>query len=403
MKTVYKLFRVLFGLTFIISGFTKLIDPVGTGLVVKEYFSFMHLSFLSPLANEFGITMSALEMLTGICVFSGLFLKLFTFIGMVMMAAFTLVTVYLVAYNPISDCGCFGEAIHLTNWQSLGKNLVLLPMSIVLFVMSLKTQMKKCLAYNTLAAVIFAAFAAGIGIHSLCTLPGMDFAPYKAGTDLSAIAKGQISVYETVFTYEKDGVTEEFPIDSLPDESWTFVDSRTTLVSGDGSEAMADISVKDAEGNYRNDIFASEGAMVAGVVWDVVSLDEDKWETLDRLKRQMELSEVPFYLFCDDRFTVPEGLIGCTLTADRKALMTLLRSNGGAVYINDGTVSYKWPSKGICEESVQEVLDQDADMLVIENSLAEKHYAMNVFGILAALILIYVTVRRIILKRQRKE
>ena len=399
MKTLFKLFRVLFGLTFIISGFTKLIDPVGTGLVVKEYFSFMHLGFLSPLANEFGITMSALEMLTGICVFSGLFLKLFTFIGMAMMAAFTLVTVYLVAYNPISDCGCFGEAIHLTNWQSLGKNLVLLPMSIVLFILSRRIPMKKCLVYNTAAAAVFAAFAAGIGILALRTLPGMDFASYKIGTDLSAIAKGYVSTYETVFTYEKDGVSAEFAIDSLPDDSWTFVDSRTTLVSGDGAEAMADISVKDLSDNYRNEIFSSEGAMIASVVWDAAGLSGERWSTIRKLKQDMDLSGVPFHLFCDNASNVPADLEECTLTSDRKALITLLRSNGGAVCINDGTISYKWPARGVSSESIHEILDKDTDMLIIDNSLAEKHYAMNVFGILAVLILIYISVRRMIYRK----
>lgn len=401
MKTLYKIFRVLFGLTFIISGFTKLIDPVGTGLVVKEYFSFMHLGFLSPLATEFGITMSALEMLTGICVFSGLFLKLFTFIGMAMMAAFTLVTVYLVAYNPISDCGCFGEAIHLTNWQSLGKNLVLLPISIFLFVFSLKTPMKKCCAYNTVAAVIFAAFAAGIGIHALRTLPGMDFASYKVGTDLSAITKGQTSTYETVFTYEKDGVTAEFTIDSLPDDSWTYIDSKTTLVSGDGSEAMADISVKDINGIYRNEIFSREGALIAGVVYDRGDLTVDKWENLESLRQQMALAGVPFVLLCDSDI-VPDSFKECAYTSDRKALMTLLRSNGGAVYINDGIITHKWSARGLSGESVQEVLDQDPDMTVIDNSLAEKHYAMNVFGILAVMILVYIIVRRILWKKSKE-
>ena len=133
MKRLNGLFRLLFGLTFIVSGFTKLIDPAGTGLIVKEYFAFMHLGFLDSLATLFGLLMSTLEMLTGICVITGAFLAVFSCIGMIMMSAFTLVTIYLVIFNPISDCGCFGEAIHLTNMQSLAKNLILLPISILIF------------------------------------------------------------------------------------------------------------------------------------------------------------------------------------------------------------------------------------------------------------------------------
>jgi len=401
MKTFYKICRVLFGLTFIVSGFTKLIDPVGTGLVVKEYFSFMHLEFLSPLATEFGITMSALEMLTGICVLSGLFIKLFTFVGMAMMAAFTLVTVYLVLYNPISDCGCFGEAIHLTNWQSLGKNLVLLPMSIFLFVRSLKAPKKAGTAFNCVAACIFAAFAAGIGVYALCTLPGMDFASYKVGTNLAAIAKGETAQYETVFTYGKDGEVAQFTLDSLPDESWTFVDSKTELVSGDASEAMADIAIKDADGIYRNEIFATEGPLVAGVVWDRSELTADRWENLTALRSQMQASGTPFILLCDSDI-VPDQFKDCTYTADRKALMTLLRSNGGAVYFNEGCVTGKWPAKEIAGNAISEALEEDPDALVVENSLKEKRYAMTVFGTLALMLLLYMLLRRIIFKKGKK-
>lgn len=395
MKTLYKICRVLFGLTFIVSGFTKLIDPVGTGLVVREYFSFLHLGFLSPLATEFGITMSALEMLTGICVLSGLFIKLFSFVGMAMMVAFTLVTVYLVLYNPISDCGCFGEAIHLTNWQSLGKNLILLPISIFIFVYSLKRTKRAGMAFNCTACAIFAAFAAGIGIYALCTLPGMDFASYKVGTDLAAITKGESAQYSTTFIYAKDGEAAEFTIDSLPDETWTYVDSKTSLVSGDGSEAMADISVRDANGIYRNEIFANEGAMIAVVVWDETEMTDEKWSQAETLRQQMQLSGVPFYLFSDNTRLVPESFAECTMVADRKALMTLLRSNGGAVYFNDGTVICKWPARAIGGASIREALNEDPDALVIDNSLKEKRYAMVVFGSLALMLLLYMVFRKI--------
>ena len=242
MRSLNNLLRLIFGVTFIISGFTKLIDPVGTGLVVKEYFAFMHLGFLTPYATLFGLIMSTLEAVTGICVITGAFLAIFTFIGMVMMAAFTLVTVYLVAFNPISDCGCFGEAIHLTNWQSLCKNLVLLPISIILFLWSRRRLYNKPLWFDCLAVAIFTCCISAIGIRVWRNIPTLDYTAYRVGTDLSALAKGEsTATFETTFIYEKDGVKQNFTLDSLPDDSWTFVDSVTEMTGGDAAEAMTDI------------------------------------------------------------------------------------------------------------------------------------------------------------------
>lgn len=393
MKTLHKILRILFGLTFIISGFTKLIDPLGTSLVVKEYFSFMHLTFLNPLATEFAITMSALEMLTGICVLCGIRLKIFTFIGMTMMVAFTLVTVYLVLYNPIKDCGCFGEVIHLTNWQSLGKNLVLLPVSIFLFAGSLKMADKASAAFDWIAAIIFAAFAAGISIDALRYNPRMDFTAYKIGTDMAEMTKGGNTTFKTTFIYEKDGVKQEFDIDSLPDESWTFLDSRTEMTRGDSSEAMADIALRDLEGNYRNDIFTTEGPMFAAIVRDCASMDKTGWDAISNLGGALALRDIPMYVFADNT-DVPATVADNLLTADRKALITFLRSNGGVVYFNDGIITRKWAARGLNADTINAVVDEDPEEALAESELAGKRYAGIVFGILAVLICTFCLIRK---------
>ncbi len=393
MNGLHKFVRILFGLTFIISGFTKLIDPVGTALVVKEYFSFMHLMFLSPFATAFAVTMSALEMLTGICILNSIRLKVFSFIGMVMMVAFTLVTVYLVAYNPIKDCGCFGEVIHLTNWQSLAKNLVLLPMSIFIFVWSFKIAEKASAAFDWTAAAVFAAFAAAIALDALRDIPRMDFTAYNIGTDMSRITGSGSTSFETTFIYEKDGVEREFSLDSLPGDDWTFVDARTEMTAGDASEAMADIALRDVSGTYHNDIFLAEGPMVAAIVRDNASMDKAHWDAISHLKADLSLHDTPFYVFSDDA-AIPEGFEDNLMLADRKSLITLLRSNGGAVYFNDGIITRKWSARRIAARKVSEVTEEDPDITLAASDLAGKLFAMAVLCSLTFLIIIFLVIRK---------
>ena len=403
MRSLNNLLRLIFGVTFIVSGFTKLIDPVGTGLVVKEYFAFMHLGFLDPCATLFGLLMSTLEMVTGICVVTGAFLGIFSFIGMVMMAAFTLVTVYLVAYNPISDCGCFGEAIHLTNWQSLAKNLVLLPINIFLFIWNRKRLYNKPLWIDCVAVAIFALFASGIGIKAWRGIPTLDYTAYNVGTDMAAIAKGTASTtFETTFIYEKDGVRQTFTLDSLPDESWTFVDSVTEMTGGDASEAMADLALRDAAGNYSNDIFSQEGLFLAGVVYDSASMTEARWARLRELSQQLEIFEMPLFIFSDTR-EVPADLDEHVLTADRKSLLTLMRDNGGSVYFSDGVITKKWASREISGHNVLPVLEENEDMVLLDSTLRSKHYTVRHITICAILMALYFLVQGGLARRRRQE
>lgn len=403
MKAPDKILRLIFGVTFIVSGFTKLIDPVGTGLVVKEYFAFMHLGFLDSLSTLLGLIMSTVEMITGLCVITGAFLGIFSFVGMVMMAAFTLVTVYLVAYNPISDCGCFGEAIHLTNWQSLGKNLILLPISIFIFVRNRRRLYNKPLWIDCAAVAVFALFASGIGIRAWKGIPTLDYTAYNIGTDMAAIAKGGTpTTFETTFIYEKEGVRRTFTLDSLPDESWTFVDSVTEMTGGDASEAMADLALRDSDGNYRNDIFSEEGLFLAGVVYDSASMTEARWARLRELSQQLGIFEMPLFIFSDSQ-EVPGGLGDHVLTADRKSLITLMRDNGGLVYFSDGVITKKWASRDISGHNVLPVLEENEDMVLLESTLQGKRYTVSHITVCAILIAAYFLISGGFAKRRRRE
>ena len=120
-----RLFACLIGLVFFLSGMLKIIDPVGTTLIVREYLKLFNLTFLMGLDKPIAIALSLLEALVGAALLAGVWSKIVALITMAMMAFFTAITVFLLVKNPEMDCGCFGEAIHLTHFQSFLKNVVL--------------------------------------------------------------------------------------------------------------------------------------------------------------------------------------------------------------------------------------------------------------------------------------
>ena len=351
MRFLLALFRILFALTFIVSGALKLVDPVGTGLIVKEYLDFMHLDALEPAAIGLGIALAVTEFTIGICILGGLRIRIISWITLIMVAGFTGLTLYLMLFNPISDCGCFGEAIHLTNTQTFLKNVVLLVLAILIF-LGRKRATRIAPAWLEWTFVgIFALLATAVAIRALATIPQVDFTAYRVGNSLDELAQENQAQYETTFLYTKDGHTEEFTLDNLPDESWTYLDSKTVQVGGSTKMAQVDFTLEQME-----------GPVLAVTIYNPEALDAGQLERIEHFKQAAALrgQEVVVY-----------GPSGDYVTADRKSLMTLNRSNGGAVYFNDATIVAKWANLELPEVDLAAVLDEDPDVLILRHRIRE--------------------------------
>ena len=374
MRFLRGLCRVLFALTFIFSGVLKLLDPVGTGLIVHEYLSFMHLDFLDSGAIVLGIALATLEFLIGICVLSGLRLRIVAWVALILTAFFTVLTFYLMRFNPISDCGCFGEAIHLTNTQTFLKNVVLLALAIFIF-LGRKRATRVAPAWLEWTFVgIFAALALGVSVRALATIPQVDFTAYRVGNSLDELAQENQARYETTFLYTKDGKVEEFTLDQLPDESWTYLDSKTVQVGGSTKMAQVDFKLEQMT-----------GPLLAVTVYSPEALDAKQLERINHFRSAALLQGHEVVLY---------GPSGDYVTADRKSLMTLNRSNGGAVYFNDGTIVAKWSNLELPEVDLAAVLDEDPDVLILRHRIREQLYV----SILIAGALVLMAFMRIICK-----
>lgn len=366
MRIIRAVCRILFSLVFVCAGILKIIDPVGTGLIVKEYLSIIHITAADFPAICLGTGLAALEFTTGICILIGLKMRLFAGIGLGLTLIFTAVTLYLAIYNPISDCGCFGQAIHLTNWQTFRKNLILLVLVTVIFIGRKKATN---IASNILQWVfvgLYAAFAVAVAVFSYIRLPQIDFTQYTVGTDLSEHTDSEVPEYETVFTYEKDGRECEFSLENLPDSTWTFVDSQTTTIRGSETGPSPEIELPRKEG----------GIFIISI-FDPSSVKPKLKRRIDEfiLKAEKEGSEA--YIFSTED------------SSDRKTLITLNRSNGGITYFYDNVVVGKWGSAALDDIDPGEIIRKDPDVTVLQWRIHEQLFisilVLSVFALAATL------------------
>ena len=380
MRFLRGLCRVLFALTFILSGILKLLDPVGTGLIVHEYLSFMHLDFLDSGAIVLGIALATLEFLIGICVLSGLRLRIVAWVALILTAFFTILTFYLMRFNPISDCGCFGEAIHLTNTQTFIKNVVLLVLAILIFLGRKRATRVAPAPLEWVFIALFALVGLSVALRALATIPQVDFTAYSVGSSLDELAQENQARFETTFIYTKDGHTEEFTLDNLPDDSWTYLDSKTVQLGGSTRMAQVDFTLDQME-----------GPVLAVSVHHPDALRAENVERIEAFRTAALAAGIQPVVY---------GPTETYETADWKSLLTLNRSNGGAVYFNDGTIVAKWANSELPKVDLPAVLQEDPDVLILKHRIREQLYvSILIAGVLVLLVLMRVLCKLLIKKR----
>lgn len=379
MRFVSRLSRILFSLTFILSGIFKLIDPVGTGLIVGEYLHFMHLDFISGAREWLGIALASAEFVIGIGVLIGLKLRYFSIGALGLISFFTLLTLYLAIYNPISDCGCFGEAIHLTNTQTFVKNVILLLLALLIFFGRKSSSdlgpdsLQYCFMLLSLGAAL------SLAIYSKVHIPVIDFTAYNVGTDLHDV--GSEVGYQTSFIYEKDGEQRDFTLDNLPDSTWTFVDSKTEQLWG--STAMAQIDFQ---------LHSLSDTLLVVSAYDPDKLSDKWW------KAYKELEQRGFEAGLQVALYTPYGGDDC-FASDRKSLLTLNRSNGGVTWISEGVIVQKWSSHRLKDIDVQQIRDKDVDIVILQHRIEEQVFSsIVVLGVLALLMIVKYLCKMIIKK-----
>ncbi|MBQ7687112.1 MAG: DoxX family protein [Bacteroidaceae bacterium] len=353
LKIVVNICRFLLAATFLFSGFVKANDPLGMVYKLEDYFSAWGITGvpeLFTLLMAMGIAL--FEFVLGVYLFFGMRRKWVSRITLVFMAMMTLLTVYIAIANPVSDCGCFGDAIILTNVQTLLKNIVLLGAAIVVFRWY---RLQPHLINTSVYWIVSTLFTLGLlayMMYCIYALPVIDFRPYKVGTDLRTmveVPEDQRPQFEVTIIYEKDGKTLELSIDDDdPDSTWTYVETRRKQISGASQHIINDFYIEYGDEEVTGDILAYEGSTLLLCAPDLQTADESIMDKINDLYDYAQANDIMYYcLTASDEATRSRwadytGAEYLCLTADDRTLKTMVRSNPGLILLHDGRIIKKW-------------------------------------------------------------
>ncbi|SET91989.1 BT_3928 family protein [Hymenobacter actinosclerus] len=353
MKQFTRICWLLLGAVFIFSGLIKLNDPVGTALKLEEYFEVFSRDFGSffkiflPHTRLLSIFLSSLEVVLGVAVLLRWMLRQTLWVLLALLVFFGFLTFYSAAFNKVTDCGCFGDFIKLTPWQSFAKDLVLLGLWAVVFFN--ERYLRRVFARGTLGVMyitIASAVAIGIGVRALGHLPYFDFLPYKVGNDIGQLMKPREQArYQYVM--ERNGESKTFA-DYPTDSTWKYK-SMEVLNPEASRPVITDFAIFDAEGtDHTQEVLTGNKLLL--IVQDVNSADRDRFKEINRLLEGAAKSRSqikPLIITSSspqqfDAFRHDVNLPGTYYFADATVLKSMIRSNPGFILLQNGVVLSKY-------------------------------------------------------------
>jgi hypothetical protein len=351
MKTIFTISRLFAGFVFIFSGFVKAIDPTGYAIKIEEYFIAFHVDFLNSITLPLAILLSAAELMIGLNLLVRTRMKFTIWLLTLFMTYFTILTFILALANPVSDCGCFGDAVKLTNWQTFWKNIIIDVPTLVLFINRDKpVRLSACRIEWTLS-VLNLALPVLLSVYCLRHEPVLDFRPYKIGTyipDEMIVPEGvPLDEYETILIYEKDGVQKEFSETNYPwqDTAWKWIETRQNLISKGYEPPIHDFSITNSEGtDITNQILTDDGfvLLIIAPKLEHASL-RGMAKMNDMALKAQELGMDVYGLTASptseiDKFMNAVNPSFDICIVDETTLETIMRSNPGLMILREGTI-----------------------------------------------------------------
>ena len=349
--------RLILGALFMFSGFSKCIDPVGGAIKIEDYFVAWGMAD-TPwwICMALSIVQNIVEFTTGFMLVCGAYMRVSTAIALAFMVFYTPLTLYIAIANPVSDCGCFGDAMKITNWQTFGKNIVFLAIAVVVFLWQ-KAETRHDKRWKQLAMTGTALVVSTlVSIKGVTDEPIMDFRPYAVGTNIPEAMTtpegAEMTEYKTTFILEKDGKIAEFDEHNYPydDSTWVYRDSRTEVLKEGYVPPIADFTLTDEDGNDQSEslLHASEQTILA----IVPKLEKASDEELAQLGHQWVMAQengLPMYVCTSSaqgefyRTDSVAGSVGLEfLFGDETMLKTIVRSRVGIIVLQQGTIVAKY-------------------------------------------------------------
>ena len=365
LKMIVNLCRIIVAVTFIFSGFVKAIDPIGTQYKLQDYLGAIGMAGILPNWTLLAVAvfLAAIEFCIGIFLLFAIQRRLISKLTVAFMAFMTMVTVWIVVADPVKDCGCFGDALHLTNTETLIKNIVLLVCSLVIMYRPLamfRFVSKSNQWIVTNYTIVFILVSSGL---SLYYLPIFDFRPYHIGVNIPRgmeIPKGaKLPQFKTTFIMEKNGQRKEFTLDNYPDDSWKFIDSKTVQTSEGYIPPIHDFSITDNKTglDLTNSVLSHKGYTFLLIAPHLETADDSNFGDIDRLYEYAQSYDIPFYCLTASTTKAIKRWIDLTgaeypfCITDEAVLKTIIRSNPGLLLLKDGTIINKWSHNNLPNEA----------------------------------------------------
>ena len=350
--------RVLLALVLVLSGFVKAVDPKGTMYKLQEYTDAFSIDvFSNDWLLFFAIILAAGEFLLGLFMLMGAYRRFVAYMVFLVFVLFTPFTLYVAVTDAIPDCGCFGDAIAMSATTSFLKNLVLLLLSLIVF-LGRRRYVVNISAKNRWMVVLFSVFyIALVETMSLSYVPVLDFRNYAVGNNLRELVQGESDTYKIMRIFEKDSVQRAFEMDSLPDETWRFVEDRSVLVAEGRKPVIGDFAILDWESDYD---VASDVLADTGYVCILVSefLEDASVGRVDKINDLYDYSlehNVTFFAATSsdeadiELWRKRTGAEYPIYWADNVMLRGMTRANPGVLLLNNGVVVGKWNVAGMPE------------------------------------------------------
>ena len=373
MRLVKNLCRIIVGIVFIYSGFVKGIDPLGSDYKFTDYFNAFGMGWMNATTLFFSFALSLVEFLIGIALLFNLWVSRMAWGSLLFMAFFTPLTLVLALTNPVSDCGCFGDAMILTNWQTFWKNIILLLLAIMIFMYRKEYK-------SSLPLVGQFSFLALAGAGMLCLsvycyrhLPVLDFRPYAVGKNITEgmrLPEGaKPDQYEVTLKYKnkQTGEIRSFTEENYPWQdtlNWEYESSSERLVKKGYITPIHDLVIEHPTlGNITEEILEDDNHTILAVAYNLTQSDVQYQPAINRLAEYAQEKGIRFYGLTSSserdietykkRYHVPYEFC----TADEIQLKTMIRSNPGVIILREGTILDKWAGKDVPD--VKELQDTD--------------------------------------------
>ena len=373
MRLVKNLCRIIVGIVFIYSGFVKGIDPLGSDYKFTDYFNAFGMGWMNATTLFFSFALSLAEFLIGTALLFNLWVSRMAWGSLLFMAFFTPLTLVLALTNPVSDCGCFGDAMILTNWQTFWKNIILFLLAIMIFVYRKEYKSSLSLMGQFSFLTLAGAGMLCLSIYCYRHLPVLDFRPYAVGKNITEgmrLPEGaKPDQYEVTLKYKnkQTGEIRSFTEENYPWQdtlNWEYESSSERLVKKGYITPIHDLVIEHPPlGNITEEILEDDNHTILAVAYNLNQSDTQYQPAINRLAEYARKKGIRFYGLTSSterdieaykkRNHVPYEFC----TADEIQLKTMIRSNPGVIILREGTILDKWAGKDVPD--VKELQDTD--------------------------------------------